>query len=309
MASVSIKHRTEYYALLTAAAVLRRLPRKNALSLGRMLGGLVMKVLSGRYRMARDNMTSALPELNAAEIETNVRKNFEHIGICGVDMLRFDMFQPDDKDAEKIFHYEGLPLLEEALALDRGVLLLSAHLGFWELGGFALAEHGIQFDMVAKPLKNPLADRYFAKLRKTFGAEILNSRKGARRILQSLRANHAVGIMLDQHISPPGSVMVDFFGRKAYTTTAIANMAMKYQIPVVPVFCLRQPDNSYKVWAEPMLLLSGTGEDAVIANTQRLTDILETAIRKDVSQWFWMHKRWREKKLKKRINPQLPKPE
>ena len=309
MASVSIKHRTEYYALLTAAAILRRLPRKNALALGRMLGGLAMKVLPGRYRMARENMTLALPELSAADIEANVQKNFEHIGICGVDMLRFDMFKSGHKNGKKIFHYEGLPLLEEALALDRGVLLLSAHLGFWEVGGFALAEHGIQFDMVAKPLKNPLAESYFGKLRRSHGAEILNSRKGARRILQSLRANHAVGIMLDQHISPPGSVMVEFFGRKAYTTTAIANMAMKHQIPVVPVFCLRQPDNSYKVWAEPMLLLSGTGEEAVIANTQRLTDILEIAIRKDVSQWFWMHKRWRKKKLKKRVKPQVPKPE
>ena len=304
MASVSIKHRTEYLALRIAAVVIRRLSRRNALVFGRVLGRLAMKFLPNRYQMAKENMTQALPELNAAEIEINVRKNFEHIGICGVDMLRFDMFQLGRNDAEKIFHYEGLPLLEEALALDRGVLLLSAHLGFWEVGGFALADHGIQFDMVAKPLKNPLAERYFGKLRKSYGAEILNSRKGARRILQSLRANHVVGIMLDQHISPPGSVMVDFFGRKAYTTTAIANMAMKYQIPVVPVFCLRQLDNRYKIWAEPMLLLSGTGEDAVIANTQRLTDILEIAIRKDVSQWFWMHRRWRKKKLKKRVKPQ-----
>ncbi|MDX2481221.1 MAG: lysophospholipid acyltransferase family protein, partial [Desulfuromusa sp.] len=81
----------------------------------------------------------------------------------------------------------------------------------------------------------------------------------------------------------------------AYTTTAIANMAMKYQIPIVPVFFLRQPDDRYKVWAEPMLMLTGEGEDAVIENTQRLTNIIEAAVRKDVSQWFWMHKRWRVK--------------
>ncbi len=301
MASVSIKHRSEYFALRVAAVIVRRLSRKNALAFGRVLGRLTMRILPDRYRMAKDNMTLALPELSISEIETNVRKNFEHIGMCGAEMLRFDMFQLGDENVDKYITYDGLSLLQEALALDRGVLLLSAHLGFWELGGFVLAEKGIQFDMVAKPLKNPLADRYFGDLRKSFGAEILNSRKGARRILQSLRANRAVGIMLDQHISPPGSVMVEFFGRKAYTTTAIANMAMKNQIPVVPVFCLRQPDNSYKVWAEPMLMLTGKGENAVIENTQRLTDIIEAAVRKDVSQWFWMHKRWRKKKIKKRV--------
>jgi len=301
MASVSIKHRSEYLALRVAAVIVRRLSRKNALAFGRVLGRLTMRILPNRYRMAKENMTLALPELSASEIEVNVRKNFEHIGICGAEMLRIDMFQLGDEDIDKYITYDGLSLLQEALALGRGVLLLSAHLGFWELGGFALAEKGIQLDMVAKPLKNPLADRYFGDLRKSFGAEILNSRKGARRILQSLRANHAVGIMLDQHISPPGSVMVEFFGRKAYTTTAIANMAMKNQVPVVPVFCLRQPDNSYKVWAEPMLMLTGKGENDVIENTQRLTDIIEAAVRKDVSQWFWMHKRWRKKKIKKRV--------
>ena len=131
----------------------------------------------------------------------------------------------------------------------------------------------------------------------------MNSRKGARKILKSLAAERVVGILLDQHISPPGSVATEFFGRKAYTTTAITNMAMKYQIPTVPVFCLRQPDDRYKIWAETMLMMTGEGENAVIENTQRLTDIIEAAVRKDVSQWFWMHKRWRKKKVQKRVKP------
>ena len=71
---------------------------------------------------------------------------------------------------------------------------------------------------------------------------------------------------------------------------------MKYQIPIVPVFCLRQEDDRYRTWAEPMLLLEGQGSEAVAANTQLLTDKIEAAVRKDVSQWFWMHKRWRVKK-------------
>jgi KDO2-lipid IV(A) lauroyltransferase len=63
----------------------------------------------------------------------------------------------------------------------------------------------------------------------------------------------------------------------------------------VPLFCLRQKDNRYKVWAEPMLILSDDGKDSLVENTQNLTDIIEVAIRKDVTQWFWMHKRWRVK--------------
>ena len=299
MASVSLKHRSEYLGLLIVATIVRMLSRDNALAVGRMLGRLMISVTPNRYRLAKKNMLMALPELSTAEVEANVRKNFEHIGMCGADMLRFDMFKMGQKDTEEHIIYEGFPLLQEALALNRGVLLLSAHLGFWELGGFALAEHGIQCDMVAKPLKNPLTEQYFGKLRKSFGAEIINSRKGARKILQSLRANHAVGILLDQHISPPGAVPVQFFGQEAYTTTAITNLAMKHQIPVVPVFSHRQADNRYRVWAEPMLLLNGAGDEAVAKNTQLLTDIIETAVRKDVTQWFWMHKRWKKRKKRR----------
>jgi KDO2-lipid IV(A) lauroyltransferase len=238
-------------------------------------------------------MTKALPELSTGEIEENVRKNFEHIGINGVEMLRLDMFKSGSGGIQRYIDIENISFLQDALALKKGVIMLTGHLGFWEIGSFVFPELGIAVDAVAKPLKNPLSDAYFARIRKTFGASVLNSRKGARRIIKSLQAERVVAILLDQHISPPGSVVTEFFGRKAFTTTAITNLAMKHQIPVVPAFCLRQANDRYKIWAEPMLILSGDGENAVEKNTQLLTDIIEAAIRRDVSQWFWMHRRWR----------------
>jgi len=302
MSAVSVKHRAEYFALRVVAAIVRWLPRKMALAFGRIAGRLTMKVLPSRYRLAKENLTLALPELSEEEIEETVRKNFEHIGISGVEMLRLDMFKSGSDDLQRYFEIEDLSPITDALALNKGVILLTGHLGFWEIGLFVLPELGIPFDVVAKPLKNPLTDAYFEKIRKTFGAEVLNSRRGARKILKSLQAGRAIGILLDQHISPPGAVVTEFFGRKAYTTSAITNLAMKYQIPIVPLFCLRQTSNRYKVWAEPLLMLTGEGENAVVHNTQLLTDKIETAIRCDVSQWFWMHKRWRVKPDKVKDN-------
>ena len=295
MSSVSLKHHIEYFSLLVIAAIVKRLPRKVALDLGRVFGRLGMKLLPDRYRLAKENMTKALPELSSEELKINVRKNFEHFGICSVEMLRLDLSASDADSVRNYIDISGEDFLQEALALDRGAILLTGHLGFWELGAFIPAELGIPVDIVAKPLKNPLSDAYFEKIRKNFGANILSSRKGAKRILKSLRLKRSIGILLDQHISPPGSVATDFFGRKAYTTTAIANLAMKYQIPVVPIFCLRKPDDRYDVWIEPMFLLTDDNGQNVESNTQLLTDIIEAAIRRDVTQWFWMHKRWRVK--------------
>ena len=291
MASISIKHYLEYYALRGIAALVRSLPRQRALAFGRVVGRLGMKVLPGRYRLAKRNIELALPELDPAEVEAVVYKNFESIGVGGVEMLRLDMF--DHEDFKHYFDTEGIDYLHEALALNRGVILLTAHLGFWEAGHFVMSELGIPTAAVAKPLKNPLSEKYFSAVRESFGTEIINSRKGARHILKALQQNRAVVILLDQNISPPGSIPTTFFGRQAYTTTAITTLAMKHQVPIVPMFCLRQKDDRHKVWAEPMVILDR--DRSVAENTQRLTTIIETAVRKDVNQWFWVHKRWRVK--------------
>jgi KDO2-lipid IV(A) lauroyltransferase len=294
--SRAIKFRIEYLALLVIAFWVRLLPRKVVLQAGFHLGRLACRVMSGRRRQADENIRLALPEMLASERREKIRQAFEHVGISGMEMLRLDMYRSGSDDLEQYFEFEGTENLQEAFSLGRGVLLLTGHLGFWEVGHFALPELGFPCDSVAKPMKNPLTNKYVVRLRESFGARVLDSKKGARRILKSLQAGRCVAILLDQHISPPGAVQVDFFGRKAFTTTAITNLAMKYQIPVVPMFGQRLPDFRCKIVTEPMMLLeNGDDPDLVRHNTQLLTDRIEAAIRQDVSQWFWMHKRWRER--------------
>lgn len=297
MVRISIKHQIEYITLRCGAALLRALPRALALRCGAFAGRVASKLLKKRVRQLQENVRQALPELDEEQISQLVRRNFEQMGISAVESVRLDLFDP--AKIHEMFELEGIEHLQQALDLERGVILLTAHLGFWEAGSFVFPVLGFPLDNVAKPLKNPLSEAYFQKLRRHFGADIINSRKGARRILKSLQAGRVVGLLLDQHISPPGSIPVDFFGRKAFTTTTIASMAMKHQIPVVATFCLRQPDNSYRGWVEPMLLLEGRGDEAIAANTQLLTGIIEKAIRRDPAQWFWVHRRWRDKKVKR----------
>jgi KDO2-lipid IV(A) lauroyltransferase len=292
MTEISFKFRCEYWAVRLIAALVRRLPRELTVSFGGRLGLLAWMLLAKRRRMAEENLRRAFPELSRQRVRVLASANFQHVGRGAVEMLRMDLFDAEQGDLERYFDVD-LTEMRKAHALGRGVIMLSGHFGFWEVGSFPLQQHGYQVDLIAKPIKNPLVDRYFKRLRKVFGHDVLDSRKGARRIIKSLQQGHLAAVLLDQHISPPGSVPVDFFGRKAYTTTAITNLAMKYQVPVVPTFCQRLPSNRYKLWAEPMLLLEGQGQEALQKNTQLLTDIIETAVRRDITQWFWMHKRWR----------------
>jgi KDO2-lipid IV(A) lauroyltransferase len=293
MSEISFKHKCEYYAMRGLALLFRRLPREKALKLGGRLGILAGMVLSKRFRLAEENLRRAFPGWSQRKVRLTCWANFQHIGICGVEMLRLDMLSCEPKELEHHYQLADWHHLEEALELGKGAIALTGHFGFWESGHYALPAGGIDFVSVAKPMKNPLTDRYINNIREAFGGQVLNSRHGARRILKSLQQGKTVAILLDQHISPPGSVPTQFFGRPAYTTTAITNLAMKYQVPVVPMFCQRLADGRYQIAAQPMIFLTGQGEEAIIANTQHLTDIIETAVRRDPSQWFWMHKRWR----------------
>ena len=293
MAEVSLKHRLEYYGLRAVAALVRRLPRATALKVGGRLGILAGLLLPKRYRLAEENLRRAFPDWTQEKLRAVCWANFQHIGICGVEMLRLDMLSCDNAELQRHYEFVGFENLDSALAMKKGVILLTGHLGFWEAGHYVFAAQGYDAAAVTKPLKNPLSDIYFTNIRESFGSGLIDSRKGARKILKALQQQKIVGILLDQHISPPGSVPTEFFGRMAYTTTAISNLAMKYHVPVVPAFCWRMPDGRYRIEAEPLMLLQGEGDAAVLANTQLLTDKIEAAVRRDPSQWFWMHKRWR----------------
>lgn len=238
-----------------------------------------------------ENMGQAFPEFSEAELRQRVDAMFVHIGKSVVEMLRLDLFS--EADIGKIFIPTGLENLREAYACNRGVILLSGHLGFWEVGTFLLPLLGFSADFVAKKMKNPQAEKYITRMREAAGGNCIDAKSGARKILRSLSGNKGVAVLIDQHSRSSDGVSVPFFGRPASTTPIIARLAMKYQVPVVPIFSYRTSDDRYDFQVQPMFFLKDGPESSVIENTALLTSLIEEAIRQDVTQWFWLHRRWR----------------
>ena len=294
MAERRWKNLVEYALFLPVAFVVRLLPRQAALALGAFLGRLSQLLLRKRARTADDNLRRAFPQMTEAGRGRTVAAVFRHLGKSGIEMLLLDTFR-DRSDMERYFRFHGLENLKAAQALDRGVFILTGHLGFWEVGTFFLPLLGCPTDFVAKRMKNPYIDRYFTRQREAGGGRVLDARHGARRIMRSLGEKRGVAILLDQHTTPSRAVPNDFFGRPAFTTPIIAQIAMKQGIPIVPSFSYRADDNRYDIYFEPMLLFEESDDPtAVAANTQRLTESIETAVRRDITQWFWVHRRWRD---------------
>jgi len=292
-----MRYKLEYIPFIITATIVRLLPRSTALALGRMLGKLGMLLQPKRVKIADKNLRYAFPEKTSDEREVLVKKVFSDMGVGLIEMVRLDMFD-GKQDLEKLFTIEGEEHIKEALKLGKGCILLAGHIGFWEAGNFVYPTLGYPIGIVAKPMKNPLVDRYFRRMREHYGGYVIDSFKGARRIFKALQQNHLVGILMDQHMPRSQSaVRVPFFGRPAYTTPIISQIAMKYQVPIIAAFSYRKEDNTYQVKMSPHFFLDPEiSEESIVTNTALLTKKIEEGIRHDVSQWFWVHRRWKHMK-------------
>jgi len=273
---------------------LRLLPRRVGCAAGRLLGR-TFYLLSGRHRrMTLQNLQQALGgEKTDGDRRRIALATFSHMGQLITDSAYFGRLlrMPTDRIAV----YEGVENLRDAAADGRGMLVFSGHFGHWEL--IALLQHrlGYPMAMVASSLSNPLFNRLLVDLREQCGNRVIPKRNAARPVLRTLRDGQAVAILIDQNVRGEGGIFVDFFGRPASTTPALATLSLKSGAPIVPVFSYPLPDGRLLIrYREPIRpVRNGTLPDDIHALTARCTKMLEEEIRARPELWLWMHNRWR----------------
>jgi KDO2-lipid IV(A) lauroyltransferase len=153
----------------------------------------------------------------------------------------------------------------------------------------------LPISMVVRPLDNPLLDGLLDRKRRLSGNETIAKRRAVRAILRTLREGKGVAIVIDQNLRSTERIFVDFFGRPAATTPALALTAHRTGAAVVPVFCIPRPDGTYVVrYHEPVAIPStGDRDRDVHLLTQECTRIIEETVRAHPGAWLWMHRRWR----------------
>ncbi|MDT8317980.1 MAG: lysophospholipid acyltransferase family protein [bacterium] len=275
----------------------------NSVKVGRFLGRLAFKVDRKHRRIAVDNLSMALgmAEEEAISFSSLV---FENLGQTFAEFM-----QPHRYGRAYVLdnvHVEGLDNLIEAEKKGKGVLVLAAHIGNWELLGSALREHAGPVTVVYKKAKNPFVTEFIREARKGRGIDTIPHRNSARKILALLKKNETVGILLDQHATNKDAITADFFDIPAATNYGLALIALKTGAPVVPAFMVRDENGGYRCVYEKAIELD-KGDDLqedIKSATSRFNEILERLIRRYPEQWFWVHNRWKVKKYgrKKRRN-------
>ncbi|HUF48553.1 MAG TPA: lysophospholipid acyltransferase family protein [Vicinamibacterales bacterium] len=293
MTVTDLRHRAEYAVVLALRAVVAVLPDAGARALGTLMGLAFYLVDHRHRRVAVQQLRSAFPTRSAAECRAIARATFAHFGRLLVSVLRLSTIQPDQLRAQ--VEIEGENHLREALALGRGVLVVTGHFGLWEVQGVAHPLFWPRMNVLARPLDNPYLQRFLERTRESTGNRVVYRQGGLRRALRALSANETVAMLIDQHIQPSNAVFVDFFNRPAATTTAAAVLAIRTGAPLVPIFALPLPGGRVRlVYEHPVLPPPPDAADPVAELTQRCTDVLEMYVRRHPHLWLWMHRRWRD---------------
>ncbi|HEY4229693.1 MAG TPA: lysophospholipid acyltransferase family protein [Thermoanaerobaculia bacterium] len=298
------RNRAELWAYRGAVGALSLLPRGAAASLGASAALAFTRLSARRRRLLLENLRGAFPEKPPEEIERLARASARSFGAAIVNFLA--IAGADVDEVRRRVSISGLEHYDEARAKGRGLLLLSAHLGGWELGAILAAIIDRPVVPVVRPLDNPLLECELARLRTRFGNRVIFKQAAAKGILKALRDNEAVVILIDQNVVASEAVFVPFFGRPAATSPAVALFQQKTGAPVVPVFVWPLPGGRYHVELQPPIhaeefFTDGGGasrEDAVLRATARYTEVTEAAIRRDPAAWLWMHDRWRTQPTK-----------
>ena len=294
MKHAPVLHRLEYGAYMALKGVVRALPHAAARPLGAALGRLVHALDRRRRAVAEANLGLAFPELPPAERRLLVAACFRHFGAALCDLVSSDRF--DAVELCRRFSYQGWEHLDRAERGGRGVYLLGAHHGYWEISGRPIGLYRGVIHTVARPADNPYLDRELSRLRQRLGYAVIHKRGAARRMLQVVRAGGRVGILPDQRVQEREGILVPFFGHPAMTTPVLARLSRRDGAPVVPVFAYPAPGGCYRLLILPAILpdaAAGDDEEAAVAAlTRRYLEVIEGEIREHPHMWLWMHRRW-----------------
>ena len=259
-----------------------------------VLGRLLFTVDRKHRRIARDNLKRAFDdELSAEQIDIIAQRVFENLLHV---LFEFGWSQSlNDEKIDAHFTIHGYDDYQAAAAKGKGILLLTAHFGNWELLPILGHMHDVPFRVVYRPLDTPFLDRIFKESRSRYGGVPIPTHRGAmRQIYKTLRKGYPVAMLMDQNVDWYEGVFVDFFNHRACTNTGMAYLALKSGAPVLPLLLIRAGQHFHAV-VGPELETVRTGDltTDVERNTQLYNQVIEIFVKRFPDQWFWVHQRWK----------------
>ncbi len=281
-------------ALAFLALTFYGLFRTMRLSAASALGGALASSIGPRlaiHQRAIDNLKLAFPEKDDAEIATISRGMWDNLGRFFGEcphLGKINVYDP--ASSFEVIGAEYIDLLRDD---GKPGIFFSAHIANWEIVPLSATQRGLPIDRIYRAANNSLIEWLYQHGRSSMEGELISKGpKGARKLLKSLKKGHHIGMLVDQKMND--GIPVPFFGHDAMTAPALAELALRYNCPVVPVRAVRLSGPQFRLIIEPPLnfTLSGDKKADIAAVMKMVNEKLETWIRETPDQWFWLHNRW-----------------
>lgn len=280
-----VQYRLEALLLLFFFKGLRLLPIDVASAIGALIARSIGPFFSAN-RTAKKNIAAAFPDLSPREVNRLAARMWAHLGRVGAEYP----FLPGNRLASRLRVTGAENLSKE----NQASLFFSGHIGNWELLCHTCHDYGSnKLSIIYRHTNNPFVDTIIADLRRSHSDEIIA--KGTRagmKILAAVKRGWTVAMLVDQKQN--NGIAVPFFGRDAMTSPAIAEIALKYDTPLIPARVIRTKGAHFECIVYPPLVFEKTGDHKkdVLALMTLINQTLEGWIREYPEQWFWVHRRW-----------------
>lgn len=267
-------------------------PRKFCYVLGERAADLIYLFSRKGKRNAKANLRQALGgDASSEEVERYARATFRNFGKYLADFFRFA--RVDGNYVREKVEIRGLENLDRAMVMGKGVIVLTAHLGNWELGGVTLGVLGYPLHVVALSHDSRLVNRLFVRQRAKKGLGVIPVGAAVRRCYQVLNRKQMVALVGDRDVTAKG-ITTEFFGRPTTLPKGPASFSVRTGAPILPGFMIRKSDDSFWLMLEPAIVpeKGKDREEEIALLTRKLASVLEKYIRRYPEQWFMFHPMW-----------------
>ena len=256
------------------------------------IGGKLFEIIGPIFRSKKliySNIKKAFPSINAYDTKKLTTLMWNNYGRVFAEYMFIKDFRLE-KISSKI-EIVGREILDEIKKSNKPVVFISGHFSNFELMAMNIEKAGIELSAIYRPLNNIFLNKIIEKIRKKYICknQIKKGIGGMRELIKFQNNNCSTALMIDQRVSE--GKKASFFNLEAYTTTIPAQLAKKFDMPIVPIFIERVHDTNFKIRIyNPIRFLK---DDSILDITNKLNKTLEDMILKNPGQWIWSHNRWK----------------
>ena len=280
-----IKHLFQFIIIIFLFFIFKILGYKISSYIGFLIGKFIGPIFRSKSSIKK-NLKKANININTNKIASNVLGNYGRIFAEYVHLKNFR-----NEKLNKYLSIEGSEYLNQIKKNNQKVVFISGHFNNFELMAMQIEKNGIDCAAIYRPLNNPYLNKVMEKIRKRdiCKIQIKKGRSGTREIINNLKKNRSIALMIDQRVRE--GLKVPFFGHMASSTTIPAQLVKKYGCLVVPIYIERNENNFFKLYVSKPIKINKS--KTIMEITLFLNKILEKMILKNIDQWIWTHNRWK----------------